>query len=74
MITFFCYRAQRVCQGDTACCMSARKTTAEPIPFQPSPRVDFTGCQPLKPLTEADVRRIVREELERQQAQGDKHV
>lgn len=26
---------------------------------------DFSGCVPAKPLTEADVRRIVREELER---------
>jgi hypothetical protein len=28
-------------------------------------QVPFDGCQPLRQLTEADVRRIVREELER---------
>jgi hypothetical protein len=31
-------------------------------------QVPFDGCQPLRKLTEADVRRIVREELARQAA------
>lgn len=34
-----------------------------PMPPQPQQELAHDGCRPLKPLTEADVRRIVREEL-----------
>lgn len=34
-------------------------------PYQPADKSDQTGCRPVVPLTETDVRRIVREELER---------
>lgn len=40
--------------------------TWNPAPHA-APQIPFDGCQPLRQLTEADVRRIVREELARAQ-------
>lgn len=47
-------------------CM-CRQGTYGTYRYIPSPE---PGCQPLKPLTEADVRRIIREELGKRESQS----
>lgn len=62
--------------GQPHMCMGQSFTTYE---YQPNPPGTPAGCQPLRQLTEADVRRIVREELaaskgEPEGAQGESNL